>query len=52
MQKKEKYYRSKNNFQSKTAKENITTEKGQWLKSITLIVGNSIINGVLEEVLC
>ena len=52
MQKREKYYRSKNNFQSNTAKENITTEKGQWPKSITLIVGNSIINDVLEEVLC
>ena len=49
MQKREKYYRSKNNFQSNTAKENITTEKGQWPKNTTLIVGDSIINGVLEE---
>ena len=43
------YYRSKNNLQSNTAKENITTEKRQWPKNATLIVGDSIINGVLEE---
>ena len=48
-QKKEEYYRSKNNLQSNAAKENITTEKGQWPKNTTLIVGDSIINGVLEE---
>ena len=27
------YYWSKNNFQSNAAKENITTEKGQWLNN-------------------
>ena len=43
---KEEYYRSKNNLQSNTAKENIATEKGQWPKNTTLIVGDSIINGV------
>ena len=44
------YYRSKNNLQSNTAKakENITTENGQWPKNTTLIVGDAIINGVLE----
>ena len=42
----------KNNFQSNTAKENITTEKGQWPKNTTLIVGDSIIHGALEEGLC
>ena len=42
----------KNNFQSNTAKENIATEKGQWSKNTTLIVGQFIINGVLEEGLC
>ena len=46
-----KNYRSKN-LQGNTAKEKITTEKGQWRKSTTLIVGNSIINGFLEEGLC
>ena len=46
-----KYYRSKN-LQSNIAKENITAEKGQWPKNTRLIVGNSIINGVLEEGLC
>ena len=50
--KREEYYRSKNNVQSNAAKENITTEKGQWPKNTTLIVGDSIINGVLEEGLC
>ena len=50
--KREKYYCSKNNFYSNTAKENITTEKGQWPKSTTLIVGDFIINDVLEEGLC
>ena len=50
--KKEEYYRSKNNVQSNAAKENTTTEKGQWPKNTTLIVGDSIINGVLEEGLC
>ena len=52
MKKREEYYRSKNNVQSNAAKENITTEKGQWPKNTTLIVGDSIINGVLEEGLC
>ena len=42
----------KNIIGLKTAKENITTEKGQWPKNATLIVGDSIIHGVLEEVLC
>ena len=49
IKKREEYYRSKNNIQSNAAKENITTEKGQWSKNTTLIVGDSIINGVLEE---
>ena len=52
IKKREEYYRSKNNVQSNAAKENITTEKGQWPKNTTLIVGDSIINGVLEEGLC
>ena len=53
--KKEEYYRSKNNLQSNTAKENITTLKGQWPKNTTLIASDSMvshINGVLEEGLC
>ena len=50
--KKEEYYRFKNNLQSNTAKENITAKKGQWQKNTTLIVGDSIINGALEEGLC
>ena len=33
----------------KIAKERITIEKGQWPKTTTVIVGDSIINGVLEE---
>ena len=33
-------------------KENATTEKGQWPKNTTLIAGDSIINGALEEGLC
>ena len=52
IKKKEEYYRSKNNIQSNATKENITTEKGQWPKNTTLIVGDSIINSVLEEGLC
>ena len=48
----EEYYRSKNSVQSNVAKENVTTEKGQRLKNTTLIVGDSIINGALEEGLC
>ena len=48
----EEYYWSKNSVQSNAAKENITTEKGQWPKNTILIVRNSIINGVLEEGLC
>ena len=39
----EEYYRSK---------YNLTTEKGQLPKNTTLIVDDSIINGVLEEGLC
>ena len=50
--KREEYYWSENNFQSNTSKENITTEKGKQPKNTTLIVGDSIINGVLEEELC
>ena len=50
--KREEYYRYKNNVQSNAAKENITTEKGQWPKNTILIVRDSIINGVLEEGLC
>ena len=42
------YYQPKNNLQSNTAKENIATENGQWPKNTTLIVGDAIINGVLE----
>ena len=52
IKKRVEYHWSKNNLQSNTAKENITTEKGQWLKNTTLIVGDSIINGVLEEGSC
>ena len=52
IKKREEFYRSQNNVQSNAAKENITTEKGQWPKNATLIVGDSIINGVLEEGLC
>ena len=52
MKKREEYYRSKNNFQSNTAKENIASEKRQWPNNTPLIVGDSIINGVLEEGLC
>ena len=52
IKKREEYYRSKNNVQSNAAKENTTTEKGQWPKNTTLIVGDSIINGALEEGLC
>ena len=52
IKKREEYYRSKNNLQSDTAKENITTEIAQWPKNTALIVGDSIINGVLEEGLC
>ena len=37
--------------QNKAVKENITTEKGQWPKNTT-IVGNSMINVVLEEGWC
>ena len=48
----EEYYRSKNRVQSNVAKGNVTTEKGQWLKNTTSIVGDSIINGVLEEGWC
>ena len=48
----EEYYWSKNNVQSNAAKENIPTEKGQWPKNTKLIVGDSIINGVVEEELC
>ena len=43
---------SKINLESNTAKENKTIEKGQWPKNTTLIVADSIINGVLEEGLC
>ena len=50
--KKEENYRSKNNFQSNTAKEHITTEKGQLAKNTTSIVGHTVINGVLEKGLC
>ena len=52
IKKREEYYWSKNNVQSNADKENITTEKGQWPKNTTLIVVDSIINGVLEEGLC
>ena len=52
IKKREEYYRSKNNLQSNTAKEDITTEIAQWPKNTALIVGDSIINGVLEEGLC
>ena len=52
MKKREEYYQYKNNFRSNAAKENITTEKGQQPKNTTLIVGDSIVNGVLEEGLC
>ena len=52
MKKREEYYRSKSKLQSNAAKESITTEKGQWTKNTTLIVGDSIINSVLEEELC
>ena len=48
IKKREEYYGSKNNVQSNAAKENITTEKGQWPKNTTLVVGDSIINGVLQ----
>ena len=51
IKKREEYHQSKNNFQNNTAKENITTEKGQWPKNTT-VVGDSIINGVLEKGLC
>ena len=44
IKKREEYYGSKNNVQSNAPKENITTEKGQWLKNTTLVVGDSIIN--------
>ena len=37
---------SKINLESNTAKENKTIEKGQWPKNTTLIVADSIINGV------
>ena len=50
--KREEYYWSKNSVQSNAAKENITTEKGQWPKNTKLIVGDSIINSVSEEGLC
>ena len=30
----------------------MATEKGQWLKNTTLLVSESIINGVLEKGLC
>ena len=53
--KKKEYDRSKNNLQSNTVKENITTLKGQWPKNPTLIAGDSMvshINRVLEEGLC
>ena len=33
IKKREEYYRSKNNVQSNAAKENITTEKGQWQRT-------------------
>ena len=52
IKKREEYYLSKNNIQSNAAKENITTEKEQWLKNTTVIVGDSIINSVLEQGLC
>ena len=42
----------KTTFKVITAKENTTTEKEQWSKNITLIVGDSIVNGVLEQGLC
>ena len=50
--KRQEYHYSKNNFQCNTAKENVTTEKGQWPKNATLIFCKSIINGVLVEGLC
>ena len=50
IKKREEYYRSKNKIQSTTAKENkTTTEKKQWPKNTTLIVGDFITNAVLEE---
>ena len=52
IKKREEYYRFKNNFQSNAAKENTATEKRQWRKKTILIVGDSIISGVLEEGLC
>ena len=52
IKKKEEYYWSKNNLQSDAPKENITAEKGQWPKNTTLIVGDFIINGILEEGSC
>ena len=52
IKKREEYYQSKKNFRSNTVKENVKREKGQWPKNTTLIAGDSIINGVLEEGLC
>ena len=51
IKKTDKYYWSKNNFQSNTGKKNITIEKGQWPKNTTLIVGvnPTIIVGVYHQ---
>ena len=47
--KREEYYWCRNNFQSNTAikKNKKKTEKVKWPKNTTLIVRDSIINGVL-----
>ena len=51
IKKTDKYYWSKNNFQSNTGKQNITIEKGQWPKNTTLIVGvnPTLIVGVYHQ---
>ena len=52
LKKKEEYYKFKNGVYNNDCDKNQNSNKGEWPKGTIAIIGDSIINGVMEEKLC
>ena len=52
LKKKEEYYKFKNNVNNNESDKNQNSNNGEWPKGTIAIIGDSIINGIMEEKLC